>query len=291
MEPAARIAVGLVLVGAAAAKLRLRAELPDLLGGYGIPPRVRGAAAVALVAAEALLGALLLSDLAAEVASYAAVALGGVFVAAVTSARLRGARRLRCGCFGARERSTAVILVRALAFTGVAGLAAFGDELRVSRPSRETAVLIALAVLSGAVVVLTLLVLALYRHVGVLSLRIGPRTALELAEEGPAVGEAAPPLGGLVRRGGELVAFFSAECRVCRELAPGVRALAREGIRVHVVYEEDDETAFRRWNVPGSPFAVHVLDGVVAAKGLVNTLEELEGVVDLGRARKRHAAA
>jgi hypothetical protein len=36
---------------------------------------------------------------------------------------------------------------------------------------------------------------------------------------------------------------------------------------------------------------VHVIDGVVAAKGLVNTLEQLDGLVATGRARREHAAA
>ena len=291
MDAVARLVVAVVLLTAAAAKLRARRELPDLLGAYGVPGWLLLPAAVALVAAEAAISIVLLAGVAAEAAAYAALALGGVFVIAAGSARLRGLDRIRCGCFGARERSTAVVLARALAFTALAAVAAFGAGLDVGVPSRETLVLAALVLLALAVVALGLLVLALYRQVGVLSLRIAPRAALELAEEGPPVGAPAPPLPRLSRRGSELVAFFAEDCRLCRELAPGVGAIGREGIAVRIVYEGEEPGAFGRWNVPGSPFVVHVVDGVVAAKGLVNTLEQLDGLIAVGSARRRNAAA
>ena len=151
--------------------------------------------------------------------------------------------------------------------------------------------LLALGVLAGAEVVLAGLVLALYRQVGVLTLRLGPGVALELAEEGPEVGADAPQLDGLARRGAELAVFFSADCRLCRSLAPGVRALAREGLPVHVVYEEEAPEVFEGWRVPGTPFAVHVVDGIVAAKGTVNSLEQLDSLLAAGRARTGRAAA
>lgn len=291
MELAARLAVAVLLLGAAAGKLRSWADLPDLLGPYGVPARVRRPLAAALVLVETALGALLVAGIAVRAAALAALALGVVFTLALASVRLRGVRRLGCGCFGTKERSTTFLLARALAFTALAGLAAFADELSVVSPSRDTLVLVALAVLAVAVVALTALVLALYREVGVLTLRIGPRAALELAEEGPEVGEPAPPLDGLARHGSELVAFFSPNCRLCRELTPAVGALAREGLRVHVVEEGEDAEAFAQWSVPGTPFFVHVFDGIVAAKGLVNTLEQLDDLIALGSARRRHAAA
>jgi hypothetical protein len=48
---------------------------------------------------------------------------------------------------------------------------------------------------------------------------------------------------------------------------------------------------FERWSVPGTPFVVHVVDGFVAAKGTVNSLEQLDGLVALGAARLEHATA
>ncbi|MBW3593353.1 MAG: thioredoxin family protein [Actinobacteria bacterium] len=290
MELLARLAVGVVLLASAAAKARSWRELPDLLGGYGVPRAVRAPAAVALLLVEAVLGVLLLAGVAARLATLAAFALGLVFVAAVALARARGKKRLRCGCFGTDDRSTGFLLARAAGFTLLAGLAAWGGELGAGSPSRDSLVLVLLAVLAAAVVVLAVLVLALYRQVGVLTLRLGPRAALELAEEGPEVGLEAPPLTELPRRGEVLVAFFSADCRLCRELAPAVRALAREGLPVRTVYEEEERESFTRWNVPGTPFAVHVVDGAVAAKGLVNNLEQLDELVSLGEKRRRRVA-
>jgi hypothetical protein len=222
-------------------------------------------------------------------APLAAVALGIVFTAALARARSRGIRRLHCGCFGSKERRTDVLIARSLAFTGIASVAASG--VAVPLPSREAAVLGALVVLAGAVLVLGALVLALYRQVGILTLRVGPGVALELAEEGPPVAEAAPELEGLARSGQELVAFFSPGCRLCRQLAPAVRALAHGGLPVRVVYEDQESEAFERWRVPGTPFAVHLVEGTVAAKGTVNTLEQLEQLVALGAGRVERAAA
>jgi uncharacterized membrane protein YphA (DoxX/SURF4 family) len=285
----ARILVGLLLLWAAAAKLRSRDDLPDWLAAYGLPARLARPAAWAVMVAEAVVGVMLLAGLALPASAYAAVALGTAFVVALAQARLRGVARLRCGCFGASEGRTSLLLLRAAGFTALAALAAFTEGSDISA-SRDTLVLVAVGVLTVAVAVLALLVLALYRQVGVLTLRLGPRVPLELAEEGPEVGAPAPALEGLQLRGAELVAFFSPGCRLCRQLAPGVAALARQGLAVRVVEEADDELAFERWNVPGTPFVAHVVDGVVAAKGTVNTLEELEELLATGGARVNAAA-
>jgi uncharacterized membrane protein YphA (DoxX/SURF4 family) len=285
----ARIVVGLLLLWAAAAKLRRREDLPDWLTAYGVPARWARETAWAVTAAEAVVGVLVLFGIALPLSAYAAVALGVVFVAALARARLRGVERLRCGCFGASEGRTTHLLARAGGFTALALVAAFGGGIEVSASS-ETVVAAMLVLLSGAVVLLALLVLALYRQVGVLTLRIGPRVPFELAEEGPQLGQAAPALDGLRGRRSEVVFFFSSTCSLCRQLSAGVAALARQGLAVRVVEEELEEDAFARWNVPGTPFVVHLIDGVVAAKGTVNTLEELETLLDTGRARI-HAAA
>jgi uncharacterized membrane protein YphA (DoxX/SURF4 family) len=278
-----RLAVAAILLWAAASKLTTHPS-PRWLGAIGVPAGLRRAVFIAVGVLEAAVGALLLVGV--EEAVYAAVALGVIFVAALGAARVRGVRRLQCGCFGAKERSIDFVLARAVGFTGLAALAAAQPR----SPSRDTFILIALAVLALVLVVLGGLVLALYRQVGVLTLRLGPGVALELAEEGPAVGDEAPALAGLARLGSELAVFFSADCRLCRSLAPGVRALAREGLPVHVVYEEDAPDAFERWRVPGTPFAVHVVDGIVAAKGTVNTLEQLDGLLAAGGGRTQLAA-
>lgn len=284
----ARIAAGLVLLWAALAKLRHREDVPGWLQVYGVPARSTGPLALALVAVEAVLGLLLLAGLLLPWSAYAAFGLGLVFVLALAQARARGIKRLRCGCFGASEGRTSLLLLRALGFSGVAALAAFGDGLNA--PSRDTLVVVALIVLAAAVVVLALLVLALYRQVGVLTLRLGPRVPLELAEEGPRLGAPAPALEHLGDHGSELVVFFSPGCRLCRQLAPGVAALGREGVPVRLVHEDEEAEAFERWNVPGTPFAVALADGLVAAKGTVNTLEELDELLLVARTRTHVAA-
>jgi uncharacterized membrane protein YphA (DoxX/SURF4 family) len=291
MDTAFRLAVAAVLLGAALAKIRARLEFVRGLEAYGVPGRVRPALWALVVTVEGTLGVLLAIGAFTRPAAYGAIALGLVFVAALARARLSGARRLPCGCFGGRrERSTWFLLARAGVFTALATVAAAAQEGRIPTPSAETAVLASLAFVTLAVVGLAVLVLALYRQVGVLSARLAPQGALELAEEGPEIGRPAPELDDLSRTGSALVAFFSPSCPLCRDLAPAVGALRRDGIQVQVVDEAADQEAFERWNVPGSPFAVHVLDGAVMAKGLVNTLEQLDGLVSLGYARRRAAA-
>lgn len=292
VELALRLGVGLVLLAASAAKLRSPRELPDVLRGYAVPARLAAPAAAVLVVAEVAVGGLLVAGVAPRAVSAAAVALGLVFVGAVGRMQLRGVRRLRCGCFGAAERSTGFLLARALAFTALASLAALAAYLGTPDLAADATLAGAAIFLAVAVAVLTALVLALYRQVGVLTLRIGPaQGALELPGEGPELGIEAPALEGLTLHGSELVVFFSPGCRLCRELRPGVLALAREGVEVLVVDEGEDAGAFERWNVPGSPFVVHLMDGRVAATGTVNTLEQLDGLVALGTARTVRATA
>jgi NADH:ubiquinone oxidoreductase subunit K len=281
----ARFVAAAILLWAAAAKAAARD--PERLEPYGVPRALRPPGYLALALVEAAVGAALLIGL--SFAPLAAIGLGVLFALALARARARGIRRLDCGCFGAKEHRVEVLILRALAFTSVAGLAAF--PLEVSRPSGQALVVIALVVLAAAVVVLAALVLALYRQVGLLTLRVGPGVAFELAEEGPPLGEPAPELTGLAGSGPELAVFFSPGCRLCRQLAPGVRALGREGLAVHVVYESEQPQTFERWAVPGTPFAAHIVDGTVVAKGTVNTLEQLEQLVSIGEERVERAAA
>ena len=145
-------------------------------------------------------------------------------------------------------------------------------------------------------VVLCIVVVALARQVGTLHLRLGPRGALEIDTEGPPLGEALPPVdargadGATVVLGGtggrRLVMFSSATCIVCREVAPAIPAAAHSSALVpQIVHDADAERAF---DVPGTPFLL-VLDelGIVRAKGTVNTLEQVEGLVDTADRRMR----
>ena len=152
----------------------------------------------------------------------------------------------------------------------------------------------AFVVLWLLVVVLSIVVIALARQVGTLHLRLGPRGALEIDDEGPALGQPLPAVeaavadGARVLLGGagrpRLVLFASETCAVCREVSPGIPAAAAAGRLESLVVH--DTGAEETLGVPGTPFVV-VLDeaGVVRAKGTVNNLEQVEGLVDTANRR------
>lgn len=290
MDLTLRIILAAVLVTAAATKLRDRRALLDAVGEHGVPAPLRGLAATGLVAAELGLAVLLLVPATARAGGWGTAALGLVFAASLGVMRLRGRRRARCRCFGgSRERPVALLVLRALALlaAGLLVAAAVADR---PGPSSDALVGAALAALAVVVAILVVLVLALYRQVGVLEGRLGPRAALELAEEGPPLGRPAPAHAALARRGPELVAFSSPGCRLCSELAPALDVLEREGLPVLRVNEDVDAGVFSDFRVPGTPFVVYIADGLVAAKGLVNTLEQIEELVEMGEGRIRAAA-
>ncbi len=285
MQLTLRIILAGVLLWAATAKLRDPRGLLAAVGEHGVPPGARRAVAGALVATEAALGVLVLVGPTARWAAAGAAVLGAVFAASLLRMRAGGARRARCGCFGgAHERPLGLLLARALGLAALGVLVASGAADRAG-PSREVLVTTVLAILALAVVVLFVLVMALFRQVGVLEARLGAPAALELAGEGPPLGSAAPGLPGLERRGAELVSFASPGCRLCLELEPALRALERDGLLVHSVIEDELPGVFADYRVPGTPFVVYLVDGVVAARGLVNTLEQVEELIALGEER------
>jgi Methylamine utilisation protein MauE len=274
-----RLVVAGVLLAAAVSKLRDRAAVARRLGGRRT---------WLLVVVEGGLAIWLFGGFQPRLAGAAAVVLMGVFAAHLALARARGARALPCNCFGVGpDRPAWLLISRTLLLAAVAGVVALAPPT----PPRDALLVAAMVVLAVAVAALAVLVLALYRQVGVLALRVAPRHALELAEEGPELGVAAPRLDGLERTGEELVAFLGVGCRVCHDLEPSLRALGREGLPVRLVYDVEDDAAMGRWRVPGTPFVVALGDGIAVAKGTVNTLEEIEGLLTLGRARLAHAAA
>jgi methylamine dehydrogenase accessory protein MauD len=159
------------------------------------------------------------------------------------------------------------------------------------------------------VVALAVVVVALARQIGVLHMRLGPRGALEMDDEGPPLGEAPTPIdtvdidGAQVSLGGpgraQLLLFASPNCRVCEDVLPSLPAVAQVGQMEPFVVTDVDSAGARRlaesrgvpvvsspeathlYAVPGTPYAV-VLDdlGVVRAKGTINNLEQMEGLVD-----------
>lgn len=286
MDLAARLILALILLWAAVAKARGFASFRTTLSAFAVPEGLRSPVAVAILFVEGGLGVLLLTGFATTPAALATVGLAGVFTLALLFARARGHRRLACRCFGgSRAHDTLLLSLRAAAVGGLAGIVAFG----VPTVGQSEILLGAVLVLGAAVAVLTLLVLALYRQVGVLSQRVAPTMALEIAEEGPALNSPSPPLESLAGRGAELVAFVSENCRLCHELIPAFNALEGRELTVRAIEEGTAPEVFERWNVPGTPFVALVIDGVVRAKGLVNTLEQIDGLIDLGKERAHGA--
>ncbi|MGH2806098.1 MAG: methylamine dehydrogenase accessory protein MauD [Actinomycetota bacterium] len=176
------------------------------------------------------------------------------------------------------------------------------------------------AVLWVLVLVLGVMVVALARQIGTLHLRLGPRGALEMDDEGPPLNEAPPPVeataldGTPVTVGGpgqsQLLMFVSPGCLVCDRVLPSVPVIARsaefEGVVITDVDAHETVAAFgsksgplpmvaspeltQSYAVPGTPFLVILDDkGLVRAKGTVNNLEQMEGLVETGLRRVRAA--
>ncbi|MGD9695498.1 MAG: MauE/DoxX family redox-associated membrane protein [Thermoleophilia bacterium] len=285
MELTLRIVVAAVLLWAALGKLRDPRGFLVAVAEHGVPAPLRRAAAAAVIVAEAALAVLVLVPATARPAGVGVAVLGVGFAASLARLRIAGSRRVACGCFGgARDRPVGALAARAVALA-VLGLLIATAVMERWDPSPGVLTAAAIGVLGVVVAVLAVLVLALYRQVGVLEARLGPRAALEIAEEGPPAGAPAPELAGLSGVGPELVAFASRGCRLCAEIEPALDALRRDGLAVRSVVEDDDPGAFGRYRVPGTPFVVYLLDGVVTAKGLVNTLEQIEELIAVGEER------
>ena len=160
---------------------------------------------------------------------------------------------------------------------------------------------------------LAVLVFGLARQVGVLHERVAPMGAMT-SDHGPAVGESAPLLaattlaGDRINLGGpspggrsRLLLFVSPSCPVCKKLLPIARSFAHAE-RLEVILVGDGEVAKQRamiaefgleslpyldspqvgmaFQVGKLPYAVLIdADGVIRAKGLVNSREHLESLI------------
>ena len=167
------------------------------------------------------------------------------------------------------------------------------------------------------VIVLALVVLALARQVGILHERVAPAGALQ-PTNGPKVGELTEAMsiaditGNTVTVGGPhpdgkttLVMFTSPTCPVCKSLVPTAKSLAKaEKNRLQLVFASDGDSveqhqAYVRdleldsypyvlsqklgmsFAVSKLPFAVLIgADGTLQSKGLVNTREHLESLIE-----------
>ena len=164
------------------------------------------------------------------------------------------------------------------------------------------------------VLALCLVVVALARQIGTLHMRLGPRGALEMDDEGPELGSPAVSIptqdlkgdAVVVGAASQLLMFVSPGCHVCEQVLPSISAVAEQGklsaLVITDVDEEETALTFKSkrvgapvvpgvaiaqaYEVPGTPYVV-VTDrtGVVAAKGTVNNLEQVEGLIDSAQRR------
>jgi Methylamine utilisation protein MauE len=282
-----RVALGLVLLTAAALKLQRPAESRAALATFSVPPRLRPAVWSAVVAAEAGLGVAVAAG--STAAAYAAAGLCAAFALALARALFRGRGGAPCACFGARSRVSRPAIARALMLA-----AAFAAVPSVPNgwPTRDGWLLFGLAFAFVLILVLGVAVLALAREVGLLRLRLGGEAALEIPEEGPPVGERI----GLIERFRPderarfaLAVFSSDGCRLCRALEPAIAAFRHDPlVTVEVFDEVRDADVWRELEIPGSPFAIALgRDGSVRAKGTFNSYGQLESI--LGTAERRGA--
>ena len=176
-----------------------------------------------------------------------------------------------------------------------------------------SALIVSNIILWIAVIGLSVLVFALTRQVGVLHERVAPAGALT-PTSGPKIGETTEIVttenlaGEKLAVGGAtlaatLVFFVSPTCPVCRNLVPTAKSLASyEGLNLifasdgdtleqHQNYATDLKIDFKAYvlsqalgldyGVSKLPFAVLIAkDGTLASKGLVNTREHLESLLE-----------
>jgi hypothetical protein len=283
--------LGGVLAGAALAKLASPGSSRAALATFGVDDR-RAQAVVwaALIAAELVLAGGVIAGL--DGAAWLAAALMATFAATMVSAIMRGRAGAPCACFGARSTVGWRGVARNLALAGAfAALPLLPEESLSTDEWLALGLAVALIACAG----LAVAVLALAREVGMLRLRLGPASALEIPEEGPPLG-ARSELAERFTFGPEtelaLAVFVSDGCRVCRALEPAVSSLARDPLLAVETFEESEHRGV--WDelaVPGSPYAVALgTDGAVLAKGTFNNLAQLESVVAAAERRRAEGA-
>ncbi len=254
----ARLLLAVLFAIAGVAKLRDRPGTQSTLEDFGLPTPLSGPGALLLPLAELTVAGLLLPDATAPAGAIGAIALLGVFIAAITVNLARG-RRPDCNCFGQihSEPVGPLTLVRNAALMVLAGFVlASGQRSAASSAldnlgALDTPTVIALAALGlavAALVILGWLALHLLRQQGRVLLRLdaldgGAGTSAQMPAPAPAglpVGAPAPAfelpttdgsnvaLAQLIGGGRPLgLAFVDPGCGPCRSLLP--RLAARQG--------------------------------------------------------------
>jgi methylamine utilization protein MauE len=284
VETFLRVGLGIVLAGAALAKLASpRASIAAMasFGFEGGP--LRPVAWAGLIAVELGLGVAV--ALGSDPAAYLACGLMLLFAALTAGAILRGRAGAPCACFGPRSKVSWLGVLRNLALAAGFALILLVDWKTLPT---DTWLGIAVGVSLLACVGLAIAVLGLAREVGMLRLQLGTQGALEIAGEGPDVGSraealasrlAVPSANGMEHLG--LAVFSSEGCHLCQTLSPAIENVANDPhVTVGVFDEVADAALWKDLAIPGSPFAIATDEGgTVLAKGTFNNLSQLESVL------------
>jgi hypothetical protein len=288
VEVLARLVLGGLLVVSAGLKLASPATSRGALATFGFQGHgIQRLVWSGLVAIELGLAAGVFAGL--DEAAFAAAALMAIFAATLISALLRGRAGAPCACFGAASRVSARSVARNAALAVAFAALPFLPEGELSTDEWLGLGIVAALLACGG---LGLAVLALAREVGMLRLRLGPASALEIPEEGPPLGSRTElverfPITAETELA--LAVFTSRDCHVCHGLEPAIDSLANDPVLAVARFEESaDEDVWSGLEVPGSPYAIAFgPEGTVLAKGAFNNLAQLESV--LGAAERRRA--
>ncbi len=284
MEIVFRVGLGIVLAGAALAKLASPRTSIAAMASFGFEGGpLRPIAWAGLIAIELGLGVAV--ALGSDPAAYLACGLMLLFAALTAGALLRGQAGAPCACFGPRSKVSWLGVLRNLALAAGFALVPLADSVALSTDAwLGIAVGVALLACAG----LAVAVLALAREVGMLRLQLGTQGALEIAGEGPDVGSRAEALASRLAvpspNGTEhlgLAVFSSEGCRLCQTLSPAIENVANDPhVTVGVFDEVADAALWHDLGIPGSPFAIATDEGgTVLAKGTFNNLAQLESVL------------
>lgn len=292
VEMGLRLALAAVLAGAAIAKLARPQAAREGLAAFGFrSPAASALGLVGLVLLEAGLAVGVAAG--SDEAAWLGAAIMAIFALALAGAIAAGRAGEPCACFGARSR----IGWHAVARNGVlaAGFAAVA-LLPSEKLSTEQWLGLGLIGAFAAVAALGAAVLALAREIGLLRLRVGPASALEIPTEGPELGARTSLMTRIPEKPGAdlgLAVFTSEGCAVCASLGPAIDSIASHpAVAVGRFDEVADADVWLELDVPGSPYAVALDgDGTVLAKGTFNNLAQLESVLAAGERRRAGAMA
>ncbi|HKH22770.1 MAG TPA: MauE/DoxX family redox-associated membrane protein [Solirubrobacterales bacterium] len=292
LEIVLRVGLGIVLAGAALAKLAKPRESIGAMSSFGFEAGpIRPLAWAGLIALE--LGLAVGVVLGSDGAAYGAAALMLLFAALTAGAIFRGRAGAPCACFGPGAKVSWLGVLRNLGLAAGFALAGAADAIELGTEGwLGVGVGAALLACGGLIVA----VLGLAREVGMLRLQLGTQGALEIAGEGPEIGSSAAELADRIGRNRAdlgLAVFTSEGCHLCQTLAPAIDNVAQDPRVLVARFDEVMEAElWRSLGIPGSPFALALdREGTVLAKGTFNNLAQLESVLATAERRGQTAGA